>query len=725
MTSSYLIRNILNFIRMKATRFFLNTAAVLAGAICLCTCSDDSQTTPEPNPTPGVDPDNGEVTFVITNENGNGTGSTDSPAEVAYGDTLSMVISQKSSYTDSDGKVFTCEPEATISLYAAMDTVYAQNKNLLTQIQEDSQVQTSESGTNPVRHLLDQTFKVGNQSIHFDLEYEVYTYINNADQAIEMPYVKLNQANYGSAAADEKEESAPETKASAKISDRVVTLTPLASTRAIVNDTVLYNVNVRFNLKAESQNAKDDVSRTIEFSVNYIGAVVSSMEVPDPENSALSYDVSVVKGTGNGTAESPAVAPAGDSLRVQINQTSSYSDTDGTKVERNPYASIALFASQDVVYATSRDKLVALQGNSEPKTSTSGSEPIRHLIEQTFNVGGKEIALNSAYEVYTYTNKAEKLIEMPYVKISPAGTPEITIAESPRTKAVVNDTTFYTVTVRFNLELESVNAAETSSRTIAFAVTYPGAVITETEVDEPELVSVEYRTGYVWEEAHDNLPLLYYATVYRDRHYSNGEVLTDTFVDAGHMVTTTSIAYPKAGSYTDNGITTIHGEARVESNDSIYLYYYNMQVPAPLEFTDRINSERVAEAGNWDEYIVSKLYDVGSFIDATSFPTNSSWPMDNRQNGWYFKDIRSSRMVNIDYTGIPGVCQYDINLVIYDLFLVIDERRIDFLEYQPEYHFDLRTETTSNGGLLQTYDCSFKFMGRNFYVAVINTITAL
>lgn len=715
---------------MKATRFFLNTAAVLAGAICLCTCSDDSQTTPEPDPTPGVDPDNGEVTFVITNENGNGTGSTDSSAEVAYGDTLSMVISQKSSYTDSDGKVFTCEPEATISLYAAMDTVYAQNENLLTQIQEDSQVQTSENGTNPVRHLLDQTFKVGNQSIHFDLGYEVYTYINNADQAIEMPYVKLNQANYGSAAADEKGETAPETKASAKISDRVVTLTPLASTRAIVNDTVLYNVNVRFNLKAESQNAKDDVSRTIEFSVNYIGAVVSSMEVPDPENSALSYDVSVVKGTGNGTAESPAIAPAGDSLRVQINQTSSYSDTDGTKVERNPYASIALFASRDIVYAASIDELTSLQDSSEPKTSTSGSEPIRHLIEQTFNVGGKEIALNSAYEVYTYTNKAEKLIEMPYVKISPAGTPEITIAESPRTKAVVNDTTFYTVTVRFNLELESVNAAETSSRTIAFAVTYPGAVITETEVDEPELVSVEYRTGYVWEEAHDNLPLLYYATVYRDRHYSNGEVLTDRFVDAGHMVSkipSTNFSRPSIQEYEALGLQYILNEfSDTVINDSVTICNMSTVVPDISALTTEVfRDEYMTDpAGTWSAYNVSKLYDVNEFIATDNVPSNGNWQTSTLETGWYFKDIRYRKSLRLRDSKHNNyyIDAYILDLVVYDQFLVIDGRLIDFLEYQPQYNFNLKSENTS-AGLVHTFECRFEFMGRNFYGALINTIT--
>jgi len=52
----------------------------------------------------------------------------------------------------------------------------------------------------------------------------------------------------------------------------------------------------------------------------------------------------------------------------------------------------------------------------------------------------------------------------------------------------------------------------------------------------PVLDTVIYRTGYTWEEAHDNLPLLYYAYVERERHYTNGKVYTDKFVDNGHLL---------------------------------------------------------------------------------------------------------------------------------------------------------------------------------------------
>ena len=100
------------------------------------------------------------------------------------------------------------------------------------------------------------------------------------------------------------------------------------------------------------------------------------------------------------------------------------------------------------------------------------------------------------------------------------------------------------------------------------------------------------------------------------------------------------------------------------------------------------------------------------------------WEYDNRQNGWYFKDCRLAKFFNINYDVIPRVCYYNIGIAVYDQFLVIDGRRIDFLKYQPEYHFDFSTENTS-GGVIHTYECNFEFMGRNFYVAVKNTITSL
>ena len=730
---------------MKLSRFLICGLTALAAAICLHACSEDDPVNPDPDPTPVVDPDNGEVTFVITNESGSGTGTVDAPAEVADGDTLSMVIRQKSSYTDSDGTVFTCEPEAKFSIHAVMDTVYAQNEDLLTKI-EDSEVTTSKEGTNPVRNLTKQTIKVGPQSIKAEMLNEVYTYINKAQQAIEMPYARWNELSAENPSADEGEEDAQQTKADVNIAKTAVTLTPLAQTRAIVSDTTLYNVNLRLYGEVEVKNAKDETKQPIVIDVNYIGAVVTSMEVPDEDNGEVSFEIESDGIQGEGTAASPYIITPENALNLVIRQKSRYTDIDGSTFEREPLATINASLEKDVVYAESLDQLTSLAGEAEVNTSEEGNNPVRHAITQAYDLGGMPVDFALGYEVYPYTTQAGETIEMPYGKLNPASYGGIRTQEAsakyaariskpvvsavPQTRATVSDTTMYAITATFNVELESVNAKETSKRTFVFAVTYPAGVITEKEVEDPDLVRVEYRTGYTWEEAHDNLPLLYYATVYRDRYYSNGEVITDTFVDTGHMATFSAVRYPeKAGSYSpEDEISIIYSEQTFENSDQHLVIKCSLQVSDIEALSTEIGDDEQDPAGNWNEYVISKTYDANSFISASDVLCNQEWGTDNRQQGWYFSNCWFMKRLDVCYQGkkttYRGMCCYNITMNVYDQFLVIDGRRIDFLEYRPDFHFNLLTKDISNG-IEHTYECNFEFMGRNFYVAVINTITQL
>ena len=729
---------------MKLSRFFICGLTALAAAICLHACGEDDPVNPDPDPTPVVDPDNGEVTFVITNESGSGTGTVDAPAEVADGDTLSMVIRQKSSYTDSDGTVFTCEPEAKFSIHAVMDTVYAQNEDLLTKI-EDSEVTTSKEGTNPVRNLTKQTIKVGPQSIKAEMLNEVYTYINKAQQAIEMPYARWNELSAESPSADEREEDAQQTKADVNIAKTAVTLTPLAQTRAIVSDTTLYNVNLRLYGEVEVKNAKNETKQPIVIDVNYIGAVVSSMEVPDEDNGEVSFEIESDGIQGEGSAASPYIITPEDALNLVIHQKSRYTDIDGSTFEREPLATINASLGKDVVYAESLDQLTSLAGEAEVNTSEEGNNPVRHAITQAYDLGGMPIDFALGYEVYPYTTQAGETIEMPYGKLNPASyggtrTQEASakyaariskpaVSAVPQTRATVNDTTMYDITATFHVELESVNAKETSKRTFVFAVTYPAGVITEKEVEDPDLVRVEYRTGYTWEEAHDNLPLLYYATVYRDRYYSNGEVITDTFVDVGHMAAFIVTRFPEFVGYsTDRGIPIEWGEQTYEINAEGFLVHTAAsKVPDPsLLVAGNVSEKHDTNPGDWDAYVVSKLYNPSDFISAAEVPTNGAWSNDNRESGWYFSNCGFHRNIEINYqaeTLIEYVSRYSFVINVYDQFLVIDGRRIDFLKYRPDFHYNLSIEN-GGGGVIVTCELRFTFMERDFYTAFIETFTA-
>ena len=73
-------------------------------------------------------------------------------------------------------------------------------------------------------------------------------------------------------------------------------------------------------------------------------------------------------------------------------------------------------------------------------------------------------------------------------------------------------------------------------------------------------------------------------------------------------------------------------------------------------------------------------------------------------------------------TTLYGFLRYNFTIRWYDQYLVIDGRRIDFLQYRPELHYNFTTENVGKS-VVHTHECSFEFMGRNFYTKTINTIT--
>lgn len=686
-------------------------------ACSLFSCSDE-------NPSPadqGHNSDKGEMSFEISNDGGTGTGTSTSPAEVSKGDTLNMVISQKSSYTDSDGTVFECEPKATIELFAKLDTVYVEELSQLTNVQDKSEVQTSEEGQDPVVNGINQKFLIGEQYVNFDLAYEVYNYRTVDGQTIEMPYVKLNQANFGSSGAAE----ASEPTARSETVVKSITVKPLPQTRASVSDTTWYEVNAIFNLDIECMNAKTENKQNLTFSVTYLGAVTREIDLSEPVKE-LSSTISVLSGTNN--TSSPFLANPQEVMSLLFKQNSSYTDSYGNKMTCEPEAKIRIFAQTDTIYAKETEELEGTPVSQDFVFTASGENPILYSAVQLFELGTQNIQLEMSYEAYTAKDIENNEIEMPYLKQNATMPSAATVKELSTVTSSKADTTFYDVRVPIKLETINVGTEDENIQTIELVVSYIGAVVTLKEV--PELVRVEYRTGYVWEEAHHNLPLLYYAKVYRDRYYSNGEVFTDEFVDNGHMVGMGTFMNPEDGSYAlENGANINLQFSHNNVNDSINVYFYNIQVTS-LDAVSANSGDDViySEAGKWDEYLVSKLYEGNSFILATDIPSNSQWETTERQIGWYFKDIRSNRGYNVNYQGPTimwdGCMIYQIDLVVYDQFLAIDGRLIDFLKYRPEYHYNFSEQETESG-LEHKFECRFEFMGRNFYAAVIANISEL
>lgn len=713
---------------MKTKNFFWRAVhmCMVAMMACVISCSSEDPIIPEPTP----NPNNGEVAFEISNEGGTGTGTSTSPAEVSKGDTLNMVISQKSSYTDSDGTVFECEPKATIELFAKLDTVYVEELSQLTNVQDKSEVQTSKEGQDPVVNGINQKFLIGEQYVNFDLAYEVYNYRTVDGQTIEMPYVKLNQANFGSSGAAE----ASEPTARSETVVKSITVKPLPQTRASVSDTTWYEVNAIFNLDIECMNAKTENKQNLTFSVTYLGAVTREIDLSEPVKE-LSSTISVLSGTNN--TSSPFLVNPREELSLLFKQNSTYTDTYGNKMSCEPEAKIKLFAQTDTIYAKEKEELEGTPVSQDFVFTASGENPILYSAVQLFELGSQNIQLEMSYEAYTAKDIENNEIEMPYLKQNATMPSAATVKELSTVTSSKADTTFYDVRVPIKLETINVGTEDENIQTIELVVSYIGAVVTLKEV--PELVRVEYRTGYVWEEAHHNLPLLYYAKVYRDRYYSNGEVFTDEFVDNGHpadvkVCVDTQLDdypqnYPSEGVFEydiDDGATDFitYQAGEVLENDSIRIVHCSATISGnPLEIQTRMmDGDRNNTPGEWDSYITSKLYDSSLDI-AKNIPSNGTYPSSIRQSGWYFQNLTYDNILSII---LPNdireifISYVDVNQ--YDQYLVIDGRRIEFTDYYPERENTFSKENIT-GGVKFTHECIVKFMGRNFYSSNVMEIT--
>ena len=692
----------------------------------LFSCSDE-------NPSPadqGHNSDKGEVSFEISNDGGTGTGTSTSPAEVSKGDTLNMVISQKSSYTDSDGTVFECEPKATIELFAKLDTVYVEELSQLTNVQDKPEVQTSKEGQDPVVNGINQKFLIGEQYVNFDLAYEVYNYRTVDGETIEMPYVKLNQANFGSSGTTE----ASEPNARSETVIKSITVKPLPQTRASVSDTTWYEVNAIFNLDIECMNAKTENKQNLTFSVTYLGAVTREIDLGEPVKE-LSSTISVLSGTNN--TSSPFLVNPREELSLLFKQNSTYTDTYGNKMSCEPEAKIKLFAQTDTIYAKEKEELEGTPVSQDFVFTASGENPILYSAVQLFELGSQNIQLEMSYEAYTAKDIENNEIEMPYLKQNATMPSAATVKELSTVTSSKADTTFYDVRVPIKLETINVGTEDENIQTIELVVSYIGAVVTLKEV--PELVRVEYRTGYVWEEAHHNLPLLYYAKVYRDRYYSNGEVFTDEFVDNGHpadvkvCVDTQLDDYPKnypsEGIFEydlNDGVTDFitYQSGEVFENDSIRIIHCSATISGnPKEIQTRmIDGDRNNTPEDWDSYITSKLYDSSLDI-AKDIPSNGIYSASTRQSGWYFQNLTYDNILSII---LPNdireifISYVDVNQ--YDQYLVIDGRRIEFTDYYPKRENNFSKENII-GGVKFTHECIVKFMGRNFYSSNVMEIT--
>lgn len=697
---------------------FFILISMLACMVISCTSDEDEPITPP------TEDNTGDVSVTIDTGGSSGSGSSSSPIVVEKGKTLNMVLSQKSSYTDPDGSVITREPKANISLKAKLDTLYVKDIKTLTSVDDKPQVESASSGNSPLRNQTLQTFNIGGQEVVFDLGYEIYKIVNSANKTIEMPYIKLNPAQYGTANSVKKTED--ETRAAVYMTG--ITLTPLNQTRGVtVTDSAAYNVSVSFNLDIESVNTKTENKQNLSFTVDYIGIVETSTEYPDP-TTTFSYDLNILGGTKNKV--SPFTLIKGKTLHLEWKQAIkhtyfSLSDLAMKNFTFEPNAFIKLSAESDTIWAeTAADFEKVTAG--EPVVSTTIGEIEQNASNQVFDIGGQKISAEWIYEICRGKIPGGEEVALPYLELGTLNLVSVSAVKKGEAEDVeeIGDKTaaIYEITAKFSQDLISRQTNKESKQTLEYIVKYIGAI-------EITLAKIEYRKGYQWYPAHDNIPLACQLIVYRDRTYSNGVTFTDVFQDYLRGIDWLIYSMPCEGSYLEDHEEDILGQMIVfyHANISKFSDYGEIcsaktRVPDLNVVSDiNIMRDEYHEGGPGEDLTKYWYANDDGFFD----------PAHPKEHSWCIRSIQ--RIRSIEYLTKPDeagiyICIKACYMGIQyrDRFFYIDGKIIDFLDEQMKFDFDFRDTrgTTSEGypARILTNECKAKYLGKDFYWTVIDTL---
>lgn len=573
---------------------------------------------------------------------------------------LQMSISQTSSYTDPDGTVFTCEPEARINVSVRLDTVYAKDFNELIELLEYVKPTCSENGEDPVTHSIDQQFRFGDQTIDLDMDYEVYTYRNSLGQNIGMPYIELREADFGEGGG---------TSAGEIIRPSVTIRRVEPATRTIeVEDTAAYNVSVHFGVMAAPQNfaGAENKFERVEFEVQYIGMVPHTDTYPGAE---LSYRVE--DGEGNALEGSEFAVAPGSSFALNMVQNSSYTDQDGA-VSADPVAWTRI-ATPDTLSIDCPDDLAGMLDKVVIETSSDELEG-----------------------------------NLPYYKLEGVVLDgEVSVAEVSRSED--GKTQVYKATATYKQKAVPVNIEGGKELEFTYVVEYLGKV-------SIRLVDVKYEQEVIWEDAHDNIYTNSQVVVTRKATYSDGTVDETKFYSTKNFVQAAIGRDPKDSSgeieYVDYSrnetintfITTCatgvpdleHLSYKHRYADSSYVYVIGYEGPE----------------GNWTEY---KHQETNELYSETE--QKEGWY--GKQFGFVSTDTYSY-VGEKNYS----LRNYKIELIYKDRFFCIDGQLFtcDPLEHTHNYSID--TIMTSNRGkcVLVKNEADVTWFGRKFYYAVVDTV---
>lgn len=212
------------------------------------------------------------------------------------------------------------------------------------------------------------------------------------------------------------------------------------------------------------------------------------------------------------TDSNPAVATADHPVQLSWTQQSTYTDYDSYVVNCAPKASINMSVAQPHIRVKDVKELTKLtESITENKTQgTLGTrdawgKPTVVNSTQTYEIGGQTVKFDLSYERYSYKNKHDITIYMPYLQLGrvkygepqpdlnqAAKVPELPYVTSikirparaaTRGSLILED--LYDVTVNFNVDTETMEGTVKSKNTYSFQASYQATVENVFEYPEP------------------------------------------------------------------------------------------------------------------------------------------------------------------------------------------------------------------------------------------------
>ena len=628
------------------------------------------------------------------------------PAVATVDNPVDISWTQHSSYLDSNGSTVDCDPRADFHLSVSKKTVRANSiEELLVMKEASSQ---DKSGSAPVKHQMKQTFQIGDQTVSFDMSYEVYSYKNAHGETFDMPYVKVNPVRYGEVKHTENTDG--KTRSLASVTG--VRIRPKNLTRGSINIEHLYDVTVSFNMDTETVGETQKTKKNYSFEVNYEAWVESVFEYPDPETT-FGYTFGVVGGTES--EKSPFVLKnSGEKMELEWKGQSRHTWFDVSVMEQKlfsdeSFARVDISLENDTISKYDVSSLDDMLGYtvSEPTHSQDGNvtkgtwqmklTPLDKKLKQ------QTIKINWSYNNGSTAQTSYGDVAMPYLVL---GDPELMSLEtSPLESGVLPDgLNGYEIRVRMRQTFSTVNEETPHSEVVEYMVRY---II----VEDIFLQYVQYRKECEWIERTDTTAMAFCPVVYRDRIYNNGEVFTDTFIDEPQYVCWNAIVGPS--QYTEGGGTwrwlnqkkAIYQACEYDNKDKTFKTSVVVGVPSITNVTYSIVSDGYTTpyAGTWDLYELHRYYGPDTKIPEGIEVIGSYEAANPEQTtGWYLLKPEYFRQVCLyskdSSTPKEPFLELSLSSNFTDLYLIIDGIKMSYMEGRTPLTLKFTEERTTYDG---------------------------